>query len=290
MHCRICCLLQLWDALNSKQQTAAFGLLPSSSKEPWHSLTGRSSPGHLHTESSVLAHEESWGHVQLLPDGLGSCRGDSGELQLSEMGQSLRGNSIDSMASLTRLDSIKAAPEDCMQPTCFTEQLADCFQPLQQHQQDGTIGSPIACVSHRSSRTPETAVADAACTDAYQHASPIHIHEGSQDNSPLGSFSLSKSLAKTRVSGAAAARALAGSRGPVHHAKGLGWVWWDWRPHDLSFLAGFVQVRAGTWFVVSSCHIRHASRSLLFKRSAGMLWRPPAFGGCCVDCKLRDGQ
>jgi hypothetical protein len=258
--CPPCLLLQLWDALNSKQQPAAFTLLLASSKEPLNSLTctPRSPPEHQHTANSMLALAEDSGcRVQLLADALSSCRGDSGELQLSELGRSLRGDSMTSTASLTRLDSITALPADGTQPSCFAEQLADCIQPLRQ-QQDGTSGSVTACVSPRSSCLPDTTIAGASRTDAHKHASPVCIHKGLQDDDLPGSFDPSSSAVKRRFStAAAAARAHRVSHDPVCHGMGLGWVWWDWRPHDLHFLAGFVQVRADAWCAVTKYMVWH---------------------------------
>lgn len=228
---------QVWESLNnSKRPAPGFTRLPSCPpKEPWLD------PPDLRSFTDNAFNDCG---IDIAPQAgplrrtLTGASGGSSELQLSEMGCSPRGGSS------TNLVHLEEWPEDCATPMPD-----DCPRLLGSGDNDG-----------REQQSPDAAVSGTS----RQHRSAAASPGGGTSSSSAGSRPPALMVVRQRsaqhTGSCAAADDTMHSPSKRHDwAAGAagGWVWWEWRAHDLAFRAAFVQVSPHMCCCSLTLHARH---------------------------------
>jgi hypothetical protein len=222
-------MCQVWEALNnnSKRPTPGFTRLPSCPpKEPWLD------PPDLRSFTDSPADDCG---TDIAPHAAAPLRrtltgasADSSELQLSEMGGSPTGGSS------TNLQHLDGWPEDCATPVhddCprLLGQGGDDARQQQQQQEPHPAVSGTAQQHHSAAAAPPRGGTSASSAGSRPPALMVFRQRSAQH---------SGSCAAADDTMHSPSKPQAWAAGPAG-----GWVWWEWRPHDLAFRAAFVQVR-----------------------------------------------
>lgn len=268
-------MCQVWEALNnnSKRPTPGFTRLPSCPpKEPWLD------PPDLGSFTDSPADDCGIGitpqTAAALRRTLTGASADSSELQLSEMGGSPTGGSS------TNLQHLQEWPEDCTTPLPD-----DCPRLL----------GPAGDDARQQQQQQQAPHANVSGTPQQHRPAAAASSRGGTSSSSSSAGSRSPALMVFRQRSAQHSGSCAAADDTMHSpskprawAAGPagGWVWWEWRPHDLAFRAAFVQV-VGTTIFFAAC-VCGFPGVLQTNYSAGdwMLWDAffwaPFLAGSCL--------
>lgn len=271
--------MQIWEALNSKQRPAAFTRLPSCAPEPWlqppdlKMFPDAADTDHSSTSMGLLPDNVSesagsWSHPSRIERSLTGLSGDS-EVQLSEMGCSPR--QLEGNLSPTEQQQLQEVL-NCSDGRAYTglQLLPDYPRLGSEHLQQPQLQlisaqtAPARSTEQQSKQDECTAAGLPPGTGHFQWqlqqlqgpdviacSSPLRLRQRSR-HSDCGSADSRQSDVEggSPVSCGAAASVREGrSAGDMGrgHSQQDDWVWWEWRPDDLGFMAAFVQVSCLVW-------------------------------------------